>query len=1055
MPLIFGFDIGTTSVGFAVIERDAHSSAGKILRLGVRVFPEARDPKGTPLNQERRQKRMARRQLRRRRLRRRLLNELLSGAGLLPEFRSSEWQEIMAASPYDLRRRALEAELAPFEVGRAIYHLAQRRHFRGRDLAEEAGGEAEEPDDPDAASDREATLAALKREGLTLGVWLAAKDADARKGKPPMERRRGHHAHRSVIEEEFTRLWSAQAKWHPVLQDEAFRSRVHDAIFAQRPVFWRKSTLGECPFMPGEALCPKGSWLSQQRRMLEKVNNLALTGGNARPLDAEERAAILAKLQSQESMTWAGVRSALRPVFQKRGEKGAERTLIFNLEVGGDRKLPGNLVEARLSRIFGDSWDDHPHQQEIRDAVHRRLRAADYDEIGDQRVVILPHEERLKKRERAAQSFINDFGVTREQADALKALSFPAGWEPYSTRALEAFLPHLEAGVRFGALVNGPEWEAWRDETFPERNRPTGEILDRLPSPAVREERERIAKLRNPTVVRTQNELRKVVNNLIGVYGKPDLIRIELARDVGRSKREREQAQNGIRRNEKRRREAAADFVAKGIAQPSHADIEKWLLWKECNCRCPYTGDHIGWDDLFGHQPRFDVEHIWPRWKSFDDSFRNKTLCRKDKNLAKSNRTPFEAFGNDPEWDRMKDRVWALVKEGKMAPGKAKRFCDERPLPDDFVTRQINDTGYAAREIMAQLKRLWPDVGPTAPVTVQAVTGRVTAQLRRLWELNNILGDDGEKTRADHRHHAIDALVVACCDPGMTNRLSRYWQAKDDPRAMRPDLPPPWPTIRADAERAVAEIVVSHRVRKKVSGPLHAEMPFGHTGKQLEENGNTYSIISKRMPVEKLTEETLRVKSINDLTRTAKFLIQDESVRRALLNHLVTTGLPPAKAYPPYPKKGTNGPEIRKIRALSKRQANLLAESRSGWLDIDANHHIAIYRLPNGKAAFEVVSLFEASRRLARCEPIVRRDQRDGATFVMSLAPGDAIEFPEGPRAGIWVVTGAWASGQVIIERHDDAVGATTTRPTANSLLREGARKVCIDPIGRARPAGD
>src|SRR5215467_12651232 len=80
----------------------------------------------------------------------------------------------------------------------------------------------------------------------------------------------------------------------------------------------------------------------------------------------------------------------------------------------------------------------------------------------------------------------------------------------------------------------------------------------------------------------------------------------------------------------------------------------------------------------------FDVEHIWPRWISFDNSFANKTLCLKSLNVRKANRTPFEAFGNDPEWPQMKERAWALVKDGKMASGKAKRFCREGVLPEDF-----------------------------------------------------------------------------------------------------------------------------------------------------------------------------------------------------------------------------------------------------------------------------------------------------------------------------------------------------------------------------------
>jgi CRISPR-associated endonuclease Csn1 len=299
-------------------------------------------------------------------------------------------------------------------------------------------------------------------------------------------------------------------------------------------------------------------------------------------------------------------------------------------------------------------------------------------------------------------------------------------------------------------LVSGPDLEDWRNQTFPDRERPTGELLDRLPSPASKEERERLAKLRNPTLLRTQNELRKVVNNLIGMFGKPDRIRIELARDVGNSKREREKMQSDNRKRETKRKEAVKDLQAKGIAEPSRDDIEKWLLWKESGERCPYTGDQIGFDALF-HTNHFDVEHIWPRSRSLDNSFRNKTLCRKEINIAKSNRTPFEYLGHDLDrWAAIQTRLQGMIatKGGfGMSPGKVRRFLAPS-MPDDFASRQLNDTGYAARQALALLKRLWPDLGAQAPVTVQAVSGRVTAQLRKLWTLNNILSDDGEKNLA-------------------------------------------------------------------------------------------------------------------------------------------------------------------------------------------------------------------------------------------------------------------------------------------------------------------
>ena len=340
MPLVFGLDIGTTSVGFAVIDHDSEAATGKIHRLGVRIFPEARDPKGVPLNQERRQARLRRRQLRRRRERRRLLGDQLCAAGLLPSRNSSDWDRAMKRDPYDFRRRAFEGEtLSPHEIGRAIYHLAQRRHFRGRDIddvSDTAADAAGDADEKKATSAREQTVQALKREGKTLGAWLAARG--------PHERKRGEHATRDVVEEEFETVWMP-------LISEPFRSSVRDAIFVQRPVFWRLNTLGKCRFVPDAPLCPKGSWLSQQRRMLEKLNNLALAGGNQRPLDPEERHAILSRLQVQASMTWPGVRRALASLYRARGEPGEERALKFNLRRKAERRNCSAIRSKRSSRI--------------------------------------------------------------------------------------------------------------------------------------------------------------------------------------------------------------------------------------------------------------------------------------------------------------------------------------------------------------------------------------------------------------------------------------------------------------------------------------------------------------------------------------------------------------------------------------------------------------------------------------------------------------------------------------------------------------------------------
>jgi len=380
-----------------------------------------------------------------------------------------------------------------------------------------------------------------------------------------------------------------------------------------------------------------------------------------------------------------------------------------------------------------------------------------------------------------------------------------------------------------------------------------------------------------------------------------------------------------------------------------------------------------------------------------------------------------------------------------MSPGKVKRFLATE-MPDDFAARQLNDTRYAAKQILAQLKRLWPDMGPEAPVNVEAVTGQVTAQLRKLWTLNNVLADSGEKTRADHRHHAVDALAVACTHPGITNKLSRYWQLRDDPRVPKPTLTPPWDTIRADAEKAIGDIVVSHRVRKKVSGPLHKETTYGDTGEDVKTKSGTYRQFVTRKKVEGLSKSEIEE-------------IRDPRIREIVKEHVASHGGDPKKAFPPYPRVSPSGPEIRKVRLTTKQQLSLMAHTGNGYSDLGSNHHVSIYRLPNGKGDFEVVSLFEASRRIAKHEPLIRRQREDSATFVMSLAQGDSLMFAKshGEPPCIWRVQKIASKGQISLLVHTDASKEEWSlfEPMVGGLLSRNAEKISVDPVGRVRPSRD
>ncbi|MDX2104753.1 MAG: type II CRISPR RNA-guided endonuclease Cas9, partial [Alphaproteobacteria bacterium] len=740
--------------------------------------------------------------------------------------------------------------------------------------------------------------------------------------------------------------------------------------------------------------------------------------------------------------TWPSIRKALKPYWKS---QGLPETPKFNLERGGEEKLTGNRLENSLAKAIGARWHADPDfQSRLRRDIHARLYEADYGQIG-QRIVIRREAERQAKRTEARDSLKADFQLTDAEADTLARLTFPTGWERFSEAALWQFLTRLEAGAVFGALLAGPEEEEWRAATFPNRARPTGTSVDRLPTAKHNKaERDRQKAVRNPTVLRVQNELRKVVNNLIAVYGKPDRIRVEVARDVGKSARERDEDLARNRDREKERKTAAADLQSNGIAEPSRKDIEKWLLWQECRKQCPYTGREISFAALF-HHGEFQVEHIWPRSRSLDDSFANKTLCHRDFNLTKANRTPFEALHHSPEeWAKALDRVRAFIGKRGRPNMKLRRFAATE-IPADFAARQLTDTGYAARQAVGFLKMLFPDHGATSQVRVATLSGKVTDRLRRSWGLNKLLADDGEKTRADHRHHAIDALVAALAYPGYTQRLSRWFQAKDSPiPEPEPDLSPPFAGVREQAKRQLDQVVVSHRVRRKVSGPLHKDTTFGDGGQA----DTTYRWFLTRKKVETLSKDLL---AKDDAW-------PDAHVRDRVREWVATNGGDPKKAFGTgYPTVSKDGPPIRKVRIRMKQQPSLMVKLKDGFADLGNNHHAAIYQTPDGETVFRVVSLMEAATRLRHGLPVVDRSPEGNLKFLMSLSAGDTVRLA-GDRAGLWIVRTVSSKGQIALWPINDTDAdkhETVFAPRIGGMIKRGLEKVSVDPIGRIRPARD
>ena len=1043
MAIVYSFDLGTTSIGWAVLQGSAEGETpssiipDRIINSGVRIFPETRDQKTKVLfNQERRNARMVRRQTRRRRERKKQLRGYLADQGLLPRYsatNASEWEQVMSRNnSWELRAKALHSSLSSYELGQVLYHISTHRQFRGRDdqvismdEAELQKQEEKEESGTETAKQRHELLKAIKENSETLGSHLAKISS--------YETKRNKYATRALVEDEFDRIIEAQEPHHPILK--SIRGDLEDIIFAQKPVFWRFNTLGECEWCPGSKLAQKGSWLACQKRMLEKLNNLAIDEGNRRPLAPEEKTLVIGKLQTQNSITFGALRKLL----------GLPKTIKFNLEVNGEKSIPGNPVEASLHQAFGEHWQDHPQKQVLRDKLHHYLFEVNYHEICKpgtdeiQRIVIRREQERMEEREKMIKRLVAEHALSEDQAKHLLEIKLPTGWEPFSEEALQIFLPELESGKVFSRLLNGPVFEEWRKEMFPNRKRPTGELHDQLPSPNQKkqgkEETRYLQNLRNPTLQRCLNELRKVTNKLIRQYGKPDLIRMEVTRDLALSKKAKADLEKAQTKQRNARNKAKEILEEKSIPV-NHETIEKYLLAEECEWICPYSGASISHNDLF-IENQFQVEHIYPRSKSLDDSFKNKTLCRSDLNREKGNRTPYEAFHHKEEfYAQMINRVKKMVKENGMHKEKLKRFLAEE-TPDDFKNRHLTDTGYITRQARDYLKRLWPDQGIHSPVRVQTYSGKITGELRRLWGFN-------KKTRDDHRHHALDAIVIGCMTPGLENQLSRYHHKMDDIHARRPHFGPPWSDFRQSVEESLNQIIVSHKVRKKLSGAIHEGTYFGKT--QKSEGDYHYYVVRK--PVEGLTD--------GEINR-----IRDDRIREIIEEYIKNNGAGSLKkveeiGYPRLPsQKDRHEPEIRKVRILEKAQPKTMMEAASSWVKTGNNHHISVYRLPNGKGVGEVVSLLQARKRLARKQPIVNKTHPEhGGELVMSLSKGDLVFFPKGENGQHYFkVLKIVHDGRVYFIDHRDVNDSKSMGKGPNTLIEANAQKVSIDPIGRITKA--
>lgn len=864
-PYRLGLDLGTNSIGWTMLDLSPQGNPIAIRRMGSRIFSDGRDPKsGQSLAISRTSVRGQRTRRDRAKRRRDSLIDLLRRFGLLPTDQETA-RNLAAHNPYDLRARAATQAIDPFLLGRALMHLAKRRGFHSnrRTPAKDAEGNTKEAMQRLREQLDGRTLGQFLHEQIKSGFGARFRPSAESAGKPKKEF--PLYPERAMYRAEFDAIRAMQA---PHLKlTAADWDRLSHLIFFQRDL--KVPERGRCRFVPGASRASIALPSFQQFRLLSDANHLAYRTdpfAPLQPLSPDQGAALLALTRTQKTVTFAKLRTKLKLDDQAR----------FNLESEKRDKLQGDAVAALFAakNLFGGAW--HEMSLDARDAVA---------------TAVLELEEHDALRHVGAQH-----GLSGEALEAFCQLTpddLPKGTARFSAQALRLLVPQLEKGLKYNEAVEACGWshtltpEDGSAPLLPYYGKAMPDSV--VPSPKSKgkvEEEFLHGRFPNPTVHIALNQLRQVINALIARYGKPAEINLEIARDLKMSATQREellreQAKN-TRDNERRNAFIAEINAAHGTKfAANYANRLRLRLWEELaedvNCRCcPYTGQRITPAKLFSDE--IEIDHILPFGATCDDSPANKILCFRSANRDKRKRSPREAFGHSPagyDYDDILDRASLLPgnKRWRFQADAMERFRDE----NKFQARQLVDTQHLGRAAHRYLSCIVPHD------RIRVSPGRITALLRRHWGLHTVLAstdtpESSTKNRADHRHHAVDALVVSLLDYRLL-KFIRDANAAEDLYGIV--VPPPWERFRADAAAQVERIVVSHRPDHNPAGSLHEDTFYGPVGEerrrpeQLWEVENGFDLVY-RVGIETLGEENLDPKS------TKSGCVRDRTLRERL-----------------------------------------------------------------------------------------------------------------------------------------------------------------------------
>ena len=737
---ILGLDIGIASVGWAMVEIDEEENPIRLIDLGVRVFERAEVPKtGDSLAAARRLARSVRRLTRRRAHRLLRTRRLLKREGVLraADFDENGLIKSLPNIPWQLRAAALDRKLTPLEWSAVLLHLIKHRGYLSQRKNEGETADKELGALLKGVADNAHTL---QTGDFRTPAELALSKFEKESGH--IRNQRGDYSHtfsRKDLQAELNLLFEKQKEFGNPYVSDSLKEGIETLLMTQRPALSGDAVqkmLGHCTFEPTEPKAAKNTYTAERFIWLTKLNNLRiLEQGSEQPLTDTERT-ILINQPYKKKLTYAQARKLL----------GLEDTAFFKgLRYGKDNTEASTLIEMK--------------------AYHAISRALEKEGLKDKKSPLNLSPELQDEIGTAFSLFKTDEDITgrlkdRVQPEILEALLKHISFDKFvqiSLKALRRIVPLMEQGKRYDEACA----EIYGDH-YGKKN--TEEEIYLPPIPA--------DEIRNPVVLRALSQARKVINAVVRRYGSPARIHIETAREVGKSFKDRKEIEKRQEENRKDREKAAAKFreyFPNFVGEPKSKDILKLRLYEQQHGKCLYSGKEINLGRL-NEKGYVEIDHALPFSRTWDDSFNNKVLVLGSENQNKGNQTPYEYFNgkdNSREWQEFKARV----ETSRFPRSKKQRILLQKFDEDGFKERNLNDTRYVNR-FLCQFVADHMLLTGKGKRRVFASNGQITNLLRGFWGLR--------KVRAENdRHHALDAVVVACSTVAMQQKITRFVRYKE------------------------------------------------------------------------------------------------------------------------------------------------------------------------------------------------------------------------------------------------------------------------------------